>query len=128
MPQADRAEPGQATLNWGDLMAFRLLATELNFTRTAARLNITQPALSVRIRRLEQALGVRLLDRNTRVAHLTASGRLLSDWANQAARSWTEIQQVVADPRRSPPDGRTTHLNPPTYRSRTKDRSSAAMS
>lgn len=128
MPQTDHVEPGRAVLNWGDLMAFRLLATELNFTRAAARLNITQPALSVRIRRLEQALGARLLDRNTRVVRLTTSGRLLSEWADRAAGSWTEIQKVVADPRRQPPDGHVTRLNPPACRSRTEDRRPAVMS
>lgn len=85
-------------MNWGDLMAFRILAQELSFTRAAARLHITQPALSVRIRRLEQALGARLLDRNTRVVHLTGPGSLLSAWVDHAARSWEQIQEMVADP------------------------------
>ena len=115
-------------LNWGDLMAFRLLAVELNFTRAAARLEITQPALSVRIRRLEQTLGARLLDRNTRVVRLTASGRLLRDWADHAARGWTEIQAAVADPRRQSADSHAAPLNRLPFRNRTKDHWSAAVS
>ena len=47
----------------------------MNFTRAARSLNMSQPALTVRIRHLEDALGVRLLDRTTRSVTLTQVGR-----------------------------------------------------
>ncbi len=93
MPQND----GPARMNWGDLIAFRAVAEELNFTRAAATLTITQPALSVRIRRLEQSLGVRLLERSTRVTTLTAAGRLLSDWVERTAQGWEQVRREMAD-------------------------------
>ena len=40
-------------------------------------LNVTQPALTVQIRRLEEALGVRLFDRDTRSVELTRVAREL---------------------------------------------------
>ena len=46
----------------------------MNFTRAARSLNMSQPALTVRIRHLEDALGVRLLDRTTRSVTLTQVG------------------------------------------------------
>ncbi|HWF55136.1 MAG TPA: LysR family transcriptional regulator [Solirubrobacteraceae bacterium] len=53
------------------------LADEGNFTRAAAREHIAQPALSQQIRRLEQELGLALVERTTRRVALTEAGRLL---------------------------------------------------
>lgn len=47
------------------------------FTRAASFLHVSQPALTVQIRQLEQALGLRLLDRNNRRVVLTQPGRQL---------------------------------------------------
>jgi DNA-binding transcriptional LysR family regulator len=60
-----------------ELEAFLGIARFGNFTRAARSLNMSQPALTVRIRHLEDALGVRLLDRTTRSVALTRSGREL---------------------------------------------------
>jgi LysR family transcriptional activator of glutamate synthase operon len=53
------------------------LAEERNFTRAAAREHIAQPALSQQIRKLEDELGLALVERTTRRAEMTAAGELL---------------------------------------------------
>lgn len=53
------------------------LAEELNFTRAAANEHIAQPALSQQIRRLEDQLGLALVERTTRHVSLTEAGQLL---------------------------------------------------
>jgi DNA-binding transcriptional LysR family regulator len=53
------------------------LADEGNFTRAAAREHIAQPALSQQLRRLEQELGLTLVERTTRRVALTDAGTLL---------------------------------------------------
>jgi DNA-binding transcriptional LysR family regulator len=58
-----------------DLLAFRAVAELSNFRRAAEAVHISQPAFSRRIEKLEQALGVKLLDRTTRRVSLTAVGR-----------------------------------------------------
>jgi DNA-binding transcriptional LysR family regulator len=65
-----------------------LLSEELSFTRAAARGNIAQPALSRQIRKLEQELGLPLVDRTTRRVRLTPAG---ADLAERARRILGEV-------------------------------------
>ena len=58
-----------------DLLAFRAVAEMRNFRRAAESVHLSQPAFSRRIDKLEQALGVRLLERTTRRVSLTTVGR-----------------------------------------------------
>jgi LysR family transcriptional regulator, transcription activator of glutamate synthase operon len=53
------------------------LADERNFTRAAAREHVAQPALSQQVRRLEEEVGVALVERTTRRVALTDAGQLL---------------------------------------------------
>jgi LysR family transcriptional activator of glutamate synthase operon len=53
------------------------LADERHFTRAAEREHIAQPALSQQIRRLEEEVGVALVERTTRRVSITEAGELL---------------------------------------------------
>ena len=57
--------------------AFVSVAHLKSFTRAAALLHVSQPALTVQIRKLEESLGIRLLDRNSRTVDITRVGREL---------------------------------------------------
>ncbi|WP_029289522.1 LysR family transcriptional regulator [Cellulomonas sp. HZM] len=62
---------------------FVVVADELHFGRAAARLHISQPALSQQVRKLEDAVGGRLLTRDSRHVELTARGATFLDDARQ---------------------------------------------
>lgn len=56
------------------IRAFIAVARIGSFTQAAGALNLTQPALTVQIRRLEEALNLRLFDRTTRTVELNQIG------------------------------------------------------
>ena len=57
------------------IRAFVAVARLNSFTRAAALLHVAQPTLTVQIRKLEEALAVRLFDRTSRSVALTQTGR-----------------------------------------------------
>jgi DNA-binding transcriptional LysR family regulator len=57
------------------LRCFVAVAEELHFGRAATRLNMTQPPLSRQVQILEHCLDIKLLERTSRSARLTAGGR-----------------------------------------------------
>jgi DNA-binding transcriptional LysR family regulator len=65
---------------FSELSAFVAVAEHASFTRAAAHLGIATATLSQSVRKFEERLGVRLLNRTTRSVSLTAAGeRLLVD-------------------------------------------------
>ena len=57
------------------IRAYLAVARTLSFTRAATATNLSQPALTVRIRSLQEQLGIKLFDRNSRSVELTRLGR-----------------------------------------------------
>jgi LysR family transcriptional regulator, transcription activator of glutamate synthase operon len=70
-----------------------LLGEELHFTRAAERGNVAQPALSRQIRKLEDELGLPLVDRTTRRVSLTPAGL---DMVERARRILAELDEARA--------------------------------
>ena len=83
-------------LNLKEIRAFVTVAQAGNFTRAATKLNLSQPALTVQIRRLEETVGARLFDRNSRSVALTQTGRELLPLLQ---RSLNDMEQALRDAR-----------------------------
>lgn len=64
-------------LDWNLLRTFMVIVQEQGLTAAATRLNLKQPSVSNALKRLERALGVRLIERGPRTFRLTARGRAL---------------------------------------------------
>lgn len=61
-------------LDWNLLRTFEVVAQELSISRAAARLHLSQPAVSQAIKRLEEQLGVTLIERRGPRFLLTQAG------------------------------------------------------
>lgn len=70
------------------------VADERHFTRAAAREHVAQPALSQQIRRLEEELGLPLVQRTTRRVAMTEAGDLL---VARARRAIAELDSARAE-------------------------------
>src|SRR5438874_950275 len=76
----------------GDLRAFIAVAELASFRAAAETIHLSQPALSRRIDKLEDALGVRLFDRDTRNVELTAVGR---DFARKSRSLLDDLDTIL---------------------------------
>jgi DNA-binding transcriptional LysR family regulator len=65
------------------LAYFLVVAQEGSITKAAQRLHMSQPPLTVRVKALEEELGVALLTRHGRGVELTAAGRVLVERARR---------------------------------------------
>src|SRR3954452_18190729 len=77
------------------LQIFRILAEELNFTRTAERVHTVQSNVTAQIKALEEELGVPLFDRLGRRVTLTDAGHRFLPFAEQALSAMEKGQRAV---------------------------------
>ncbi len=85
-------------MNLRDLSYFIALADHLHFGRAAAASFVSQPTLSTQIRKLEEELGVTLVERAPRNVMLTPAGR---DVAARARRIVADVEEMREAARRS---------------------------
>ena len=81
--------------------AFHWIARLGSFQAAAAHLHLGQPTVSVRIRKLERATGVKLFERQGRHVRLTAVGRGLAQKSERMLALAAEIAGPVFDPLQS---------------------------
>jgi DNA-binding transcriptional LysR family regulator len=102
------------------LQIFRILAEELNFTRTAEKVNTVQSNVTAQIKALEEELGTPLFDRLGRRVVLTDAGHRFLPFAEQALEAMEQGQRALrngSDPtgplRISAPESLLTYRLPP---------------
>lgn len=76
---------------------FCAVVEEQSVTRAAERLRMAQPALTQQIRKMEELLGVRLIERAGRGIRITASGERLYERAVSLLRYEAETRTEVSD-------------------------------
>ena len=80
----DRLDPFARNLDWNLLRTFVVVVQEGSITAAANRLLLQQPAVSMALRRLEEALGDRLIDRRPGYFEMTEAGRKVYLQAREA--------------------------------------------
>lgn len=79
------------------LRSFVAVAEAGGVTRAAGRLNLTQSAVSMQLKRLEESLGLNLLDRTTRSVTPTAAGDRLLSYARKMLHLNDEAVAHISD-------------------------------
>ena len=92
-------------MNLRDLKYLLALADHRHFGRAAEACFVSQPTLSTQIRKLEDELGVALVERAPRKVMLTAAGQ---DVVQRARRIVAEVEQMKESARRSQDPGSGT--------------------
>ncbi len=72
------------------------LAREKHFARAAEACNVSQPALSAAIRRLEEELGVSIVERGQKFVGFTDDGARILGWARQTLAAWDGLKQEAS--------------------------------
>jgi DNA-binding transcriptional LysR family regulator len=76
---------------------FIMVVEQGSFSKAALRVYRTQPAVSIAIRRLEEEIGVPLLDRSQKTPTLTDAGELFYDYAQRILALRDQAQNVVSE-------------------------------
>lgn len=84
-------------LDMTTLRSFLAVAEHGGVTRAATALNLTQSAVSMQLKRLEEMLGIGLLDRTGRKIALTASGEQLLTYARRLVALNDEVVGRLTD-------------------------------
>ncbi|CNU25711.1 hydrogen peroxide-inducible regulon activator [Salmonella enterica subsp. enterica serovar Bovismorbificans] len=87
-------------MNIRDLEYLVALAEHRHFRRAADSCHVSQPTLSGQIRKLEDELGVMLLERTSRKVLFTQAGLLLVDQARTVLREVKVLKEMAKPTRR----------------------------
>lgn len=75
---------------------FVALAAERNFVQAAEKLFLSQPSLSQQIKRLEEELGVEVIDRSVRPWQLTVAGKIVLEKSSAILRHVAELKSLIS--------------------------------
>ncbi len=83
------------SLNLRDLQYLVALAEARHFGRAARKCNVSQPTLSSQLKKLEEFLGVALIERQPRRIALTAAGKTVVERARRMLREAEDIRALA---------------------------------
>lgn len=78
-----------------DLQVFLAVSTRLNFTRAGEDVHLSQPSVSVRMRQLEEELGVKLFEQLGKRVALTEAGQLLVPYAIRVIAAMSDARDAI---------------------------------
>jgi LysR family transcriptional activator of dmlA len=90
------------TASYSEFEFFVLLARHGSLSAAARALDITPPAATMRLAAIEERLGVRLVNRNTRKISLTSEGEIYLQHATRLLAELREMDDIVSSSRQAP--------------------------
>ncbi len=84
-------------INYHHLFYFKTIAEEKSISGAARKLRLGQPTLSAQLKQFEEALGVKLFERQTRKLLLTEQGHVALDYAKSIFKLGSEMYEVIHD-------------------------------
>jgi len=84
-------------MEMAQLEYFTRVVQEKGFSQAASSVFRTQPAVSIAIRRLEEEIGMPLLERSQKVPVLTEAGQVVYDYAQRILGLREEVGQAIRD-------------------------------
>lgn len=84
-------------INYHHLYYFKTIAEEETVSRAAERLRLGQPTLSLQLKQFEDALGVKLFERQHKKLILTEQGKVALDYARSIFKLGSEMYEVLHD-------------------------------
>ncbi|MGV6850698.1 MAG: LysR family transcriptional regulator, partial [bacterium] len=79
------------------LRLFSSLGKHLSFTRVAEELHLTQPAVSIQIKRLEENIGIPLVEQMGKQIYLTDAGKYLFEAASEILNRLETMNEDISD-------------------------------
>lgn len=104
---------GMMTLDVDGVRAFLMIADHRSFTRAAEALGVTQAAVSVKLKRLEDRLGQRLVERTPRQVRLSAQGEVFLPSAREFLAAHERAVESLSGSRRHFRLGIASHVMGP---------------
>lgn len=84
-------------INYHHLLYFKTIAEENSVSKAAEKLRLGQPTLSAQLKQFEEALGVKLFDRQHKKLILTEQGRIALDYARNIFAMGGEMYEALHD-------------------------------
>ena len=84
-------------MEMAQLEYFSRVVQEKSFSKAADKVFRTQPAVSIAIRRLEEEIGLPLLDRTQKTPVLTEAGQVVYDYAQRILGLRDQVAQAIAE-------------------------------
>lgn len=84
------------------LKVFIEVVESKNFTKAAEKLHMTQPAVSQSIAKLEEKMGVRLIERSNKEFFLNQAGQIVYDNGRRILRNYDQMDSMVRELRTIP--------------------------
>src|SRR5688572_9499813 len=84
-------------MEMAQLEYFSKVVEEKSFSKAADKVFRTQPAVSIAIRRLEEGIGLPLLDRTQKMPVLTEAGQVVYDYAQRILALRDQVGQAITE-------------------------------